>query len=245
MKLEEMTWYEVQTYLKGSSGIILPTGSIEQHGPLGLIGTDAICAREIAWVAATYCGAIIAPEINYAPAPFNMSFPGTVSLSAEVYEGLVDDVLSSLTHHGFNRIYILNGHGANLAILRDLAEKKSTKNLRKICVKSWWDFKAVNKLRAKFYGDWEGMHATPSEVAITQETHRVVKVKGLDPPKKLSKDYLSAHAGDNHGPPDEHRAQFPDGRVGSHSSLATPEHGMILLEAAARSVAKDYMRFLG
>ena len=39
MKLEEMTWYEVQTYLEGSSGIILPTGSIEQHGPLGLIGT--------------------------------------------------------------------------------------------------------------------------------------------------------------------------------------------------------------
>ena len=47
MKLEEMTWYEVQTYLQESRGIILPTGSVEQHGPLGLIGTDSICAREI------------------------------------------------------------------------------------------------------------------------------------------------------------------------------------------------------
>ena len=240
MKLEEMTWYEVQTYLEGSSGIILPTGSIEQHGPLGLIGTDSICAREIAWAAAQDCGAIVAPEIGYAPAPFNMSFPGTVSLSAEVYEGLVDNVLNSLVHHGFNRIYILNGHGANLAILRGFMER----NLQTICVKSWWDFEPVNKLRAEFYGDWEGMHATPSEVAITQETHRVVMVDGLGLPEKLSQDYISAHAGDKHGPPYEHRAQFPDGRVGSHSGLATPEHGKMLLETAASSVAKDYLRFL-
>ena len=73
MKLEEMTWYEVQTYLQESRGIILPTGSVEQHGPLGLIGTDSICAREIAWAAAERCGAIVAPEISYSPAPFNMS----------------------------------------------------------------------------------------------------------------------------------------------------------------------------
>lgn len=241
MKLEEMTWYEVQTYLEGSSGIILPTGSIEQHGPLGLIGTDSICAREIAWAAAEHCGAIVAPEVSYAPAPFNMGFPGTVSLSTEVYERLIANILASLAYHGFDRIYILNGHGANVAILQGFAKK----DLQTICVKSWWDFEPVNKLRAKFYGGWEGMHATPSEVAITQETHRVVKVDGLDPPKKLSQDYISAHAGDKHGPPDEHRAQFPDGRVGSHSGLGTPEQGKRLLLTAARSVAEDYLRFLG
>ena len=123
MKLEEMTWYEVQTYLEGSSGIILPTGSIEQHGPLGLIGTDSICAREIAWAAAEHCGANVAPEVSYAPAPFNMDFPGTVSLSIEVYERLIDSILASLAHHGFDRIYILNGHGANLAILQGFTKK--------------------------------------------------------------------------------------------------------------------------
>ena len=132
MKLEEMTWYEVQTYLEGSSGIILPTGSIEQHGPLGLIGTDSICAREIAWAAAARCGAIVAPEVSYAPAPFNMGFPGTVSLSTEVYEFLIDNVLASLAHHGFDRIYILNGHGANFAILQGFAEKISKQFASKV-----------------------------------------------------------------------------------------------------------------
>ena len=240
MKLEEMTWYEVQTYLQESRGIILPTGSVEQHGPLGLIGTDSICAREIAWAAAERCSAIVAPEISYSPAPFNMSFPGTVSLTPTVFESVVRDILTSLAHHGFERIYILNGHGANLSILRDLEE--SFQQVAR--VKSWWDFKPVNILRDQFYGDWEGMHATPSEISITQDTHRIVRIDDLAPPEKLSPDYIAAHAGDKHGPPDEHRKSFPDGRVGSHSGLAKVEHGEKLLNAAARAVAEDYASFV-
>ena len=240
MKLEEMTWYEVQTYLQESRGIILPTGSVEQHGPLGLIGTDSICAREIAWAAAERCSAIVAPEISYSPAPFNMSFPGTVSLTPTVFESVVRDILTSLAHHGFERIYILNGHGANLSILRDLEESFQ----QMVRVKSWWDFKPVNILRDQFYGDWEGMHATPSEIAITQDTHRIVRIDDLAPPEKLSPDYIAAHAGDKHGPPGEHRKSFPDGRVGSHSGLAKVEHGEKLLNAAARAVAEDYASFV-
>ena len=240
MKLEEMTWYEVQTYLQESRGIILPTGSVEQHGPLGLIGTDSICAREIAWAAAEHCSAIVAPEISYSPAPFNMSFPGTVSLTPAVFESIVRDVLTSLANHGFERIYILNGHGANLSILRDLEESFQ----QMVRVKSWWDFKPVNILRDQFYGDWEGMHATPSEIAITQDTHRIVRIDDLAPPEKLSPDYIAAHAGDKHGPPGEHRKSFPDGRVGSHSGLAKVEHGEKLLNAAARAVAEDYLSFV-
>ncbi len=48
MRLDLATWPEVEVYLKTSPGIIIPTGSTEQHGPMGLIGTDAICAQQIA-----------------------------------------------------------------------------------------------------------------------------------------------------------------------------------------------------
>ncbi|MFN9615234.1 MAG: creatininase family protein, partial [Dolichospermum sp.] len=47
MLLHLSTWPEVETYLQKSQGIILPIGSTEQHGPTGLIGTDAICAESI------------------------------------------------------------------------------------------------------------------------------------------------------------------------------------------------------
>ncbi|NET73349.1 MAG: creatininase family protein, partial [Sphaerospermopsis sp. SIO1G2] len=47
MLLHLSTWPEVETYLQQSQGIIIPIGSTEQHGPIGLIGTDAICAEAI------------------------------------------------------------------------------------------------------------------------------------------------------------------------------------------------------
>ena len=239
MRLEMMTWIEVEAYLTTRRGIILPAGSVEQHGPLGLIGTDAICAREIAWAAAAQCDAIVAPELAYAPAPFNMAFPGTVSLDEDLYVALARQVMTSLAHHGFDRIYILNGHGANLAPLRTAAEGLAAE----VRLRSWWDFDGVNALRQEWYGEWEGMHATPSEVAITQHTHRVIEDPALPAPSKLSAEYIKAHAGDKHGPPDQHRRDIPDGRVGSHSALARPEHGAKLIETAAEEIAADYRAF--
>jgi creatinine amidohydrolase len=241
VKLEELTWKEVETYLQRSNGILIPCGSIEQHGPIGLIGTDVICAREIAWNAAQRVDGLVAPEIGYSPAPFNMSFPGTVSLSIETYEALMREIIEGLISHGFRKIYLINGHGANLDPLRKLASEISSGEIR---LKSWWEFDAVNHLRNKYFGDWEGMHGTPSEVSITQATHREINAEGLLPPRQLTSEYMKAHAGDRHGPPDEHRRDFPDGRVGSKSELATPEYGLALLDAAGQALAEDYLAFL-
>jgi len=243
MRLDLATWQEVDAYLKTSGGIIIPTGSTEQHGPMGLIGTDALCAEHIAWCAGDLAGAYVAPTLAYTPAPFNMSFPGTISISVPLFEELVTEILNGLIHHGFSTIYFINGHGANLAPLKRVANKFTG---AQILIKSWWDFKTVNELRRDYYGDWEGMHATPSEIAITQATHRILPPgSAIDPPIKLTLDYINEHSGDRHGPPEKHRAQFPDGRVGSHSALASAPHGIKMIEAAAAALADDYLALLG
>lgn len=240
MRLEHATWYEVEDYLKHADGIILPTGSTEQHGPMGLIGTDTICAGEIANRVGEETGALVTPAIAWTPAPFNMAFPGTISISEDLFEALIDQIVSGLAGQGFRHFYLLNGHGANLAPLHRLALRMPGMRIR-----SWWDFEPVNVLRRTYYGDWEGMHATPAEVSITQATRRVVP-PGLasDPPEKLTEAFIAAHAGDKHGPPDEHRQRFPDGRVGSHSAMAKPEQGQALLDAAVRAISHDYQSFL-
>jgi len=244
MKLQAMTWPEVEAYLESSTGLMLPVGSTEQHGPMGLIGTDTLCAEAVADGAAERVGVIVAPAIAYTPAPFNMSFPGTISVSETLFETLVAEIVDGLGSQGFRHIYVVNGHGANLAPLRRIAERGQGPGLR---IRSWWDFEPVNELRQAYYGEWEGMHATPSEVAITQATTRVIAPPepARTPPRKLSAEYIKAHAGDRHGPPDEHRKAFPDGRVGSHSALATPQHGEELLKAAVAAVAEDYLAFAG
>ncbi len=242
MKLNLMSWLEVEAYLQGSDGIIIPTGSTEQHGPMGLIGTDALCAEHVAVGAGEQADAVIAPTLSYTPAPFNMGFPGTISVAAPIFGSMMDEIFRSVATHGFGHIYVVNGHGANLAPLYDVAKGFTQAKIR---IRSWWDFDAVNALRSRYYGAWEGMHATPSEIAITQKTNRVLPIGiAKDPPKQLSDTYIKQHSGDRHGPPDEHRLNFPDGRVGSHSALARPEHGAALLAAAQNAVAGDYREFL-
>ena len=242
MELVHSSWLEIEEYLKFSDGIIIPTGSIEQHGPVGLIGTDTLCANDISTEAADKINALVAPALAYAPAEFNMAFAGTVSISVDVYCRFCIEVFRSFERHGFRHIYILNGHGANLEPLRDAADTLSTAS---VSIKSWWDFDPVKSLRNQLYSDWEGMHATPSEVVITQTKYRILDSNlALNPPEKLTPEFIKSHAGDKHGSAAEHRAQFPDGRVGSHSVLATPEHGAQLKSAAVQALCEDYQAFL-
>jgi creatinine amidohydrolase len=48
MKLKLSTECEVEQYLKARKSIIIPIGSMEQHRPIGLIGTDSICPEVVA-----------------------------------------------------------------------------------------------------------------------------------------------------------------------------------------------------
>ncbi|WP_424831467.1 creatininase family protein [Ruegeria sp.] len=241
MKLEHMTWYDVDARIGAGAAVLLPVGSTEQHGPMGRIGTDTICAEAVALAAAEICNAIVAPSLAYTPAPFNAGFPGTVSVSVGTFHALAHEVIEGLLDQGFLGVYVVNGHGANLEPLTQVAAGLAPE---KMLIRSWWEPEAVNTLRRQLYGDWEGMHATPSEIAITQSLLGELPAnQASEPPEKLSPDYLRAHAGDRHGPPGEHRARFPDGRVGSHSALARPEHGTELLKAAAQAVAQEFTLF--
>ncbi len=242
MRLDRATWCEVDSYLQRTDGIIIPVGSTEQHGPVGLIGTDAICAARIAEAAAECVDALVAPTLAYSPAPFNLGFAGTVSIAEEVFEALAKAVVESLHSQGFRHFYFLNAHGANLKPLASVARNLGGVEIR---VRNWWDFEPVQELRSRLYGEWEGLHATPSEISVTRATDRSVESSAAsNPPERLSREFIRAHAGDKHGPPQEHRAKFPDGRVGSHSALAKARHGRMLLDAASESTAQDYATFL-
>ncbi|HYV87311.1 MAG TPA: creatininase family protein, partial [Candidatus Polarisedimenticolia bacterium] len=64
MLLHLQTWPDVERYLAKSQGIIIPIGSTEQHGPNGLIGTDAICAEALSKVVGEKTEALVAPTIS-------------------------------------------------------------------------------------------------------------------------------------------------------------------------------------
>jgi creatinine amidohydrolase len=251
MLLAHATWPEIEAHLARSTGIVVPLGSTEQHGPVGAIGTDAQCAEGVAARLAGRDDILVAPVIALGVAQFNLAFPGTVSIRATTLMAIVTDVVQSLARQGFTRFYFLNGHGGNAAPARaafqdlylgwSLAGDAAAPRCR---LRSWWEYPEVDALRRRLYGEWEGMHATPSEIAITQALRADAARPPLPPPERLAPAFLRDHGGDNHWDAGTHRAAFPDGRVGSHSSLATPEHGRELLAAAAAGAEADYRAFL-
>ncbi len=250
MRLHLMTWQEVERYLGRSTGIILPIGSTEQHGPMGLLGTDALCAETIAHAVGEAADAIVAPTVSVGNAHFHLDFAGSMALRPATLTAVMVDMLTSLARHGFRHVYVINGHGGNVApTLSAFHEVHAAASFSggagrlKTRLKNWWNTPAVTELRNDLYGDGEGYHATPSEIAITQHAYPdAIGVSDVPAPPPLPDDGME-HVGDNYFDAADYRERFADGRVGSHSALALPDHGRDIVAAAAGDIAEDYRAF--
>ncbi|MEM9817599.1 MAG: creatininase family protein, partial [Cyanobacteria bacterium P01_D01_bin.6] len=236
MQLHLSTWPEIAAYLQTSKGIIFPIGSTEQHGPTGLIGTDAICAETIAQGVGEATGAVIGPTINVGMALHHTAFPGSVSLRPSTLIALIQDYVKPLARNGFERFFLINGHGGNVATLKaafaetyaHLADLGFDNAGRVRCkVANWYMARSVYTIAKDLYGNQEGSHATPSEVALTQFAYPDHIKQAELIPAVAPAGYPIYSAAD-------FRAHYPDGRMGSNPALATPEHGKRLYEAAVK-----------
>ncbi|MDH3662519.1 MAG: creatininase family protein, partial [Alphaproteobacteria bacterium] len=225
---------------------ILPIGSTEQHGPTGLIGTDALCADLVARGVGERASAIVAPPLNFGMAQHHMAFAGSMTLRPETLLAVLVDLLASLAVHGFERCLIINGHGANMAtIMTAISELHARSSLgwpgsggQLHCrLRNWWTPKAVAELQEEIFGDRDGSHATASEIALTQFAFPDrIKSADLDPACAPKSSGFTDAA--------DFRERYPDGRVGSDPSLCTPEHGKRLYHAAVEALSEDYTAFL-
>ncbi|MEL6778589.1 MAG: creatininase family protein [Cyanobacteria bacterium J06597_16] len=246
MLLHLCTWPEVEAYLERSRGIIFPIGSTEQHGPTGLIGTDAICAEVVAKGVGDAADALVGPTINVGMALHHLAFPGSVSLRPSTLIALIQDYVKPLARHGFERFYFINGHGGNVATMKAAFSETvaaladaNRPNAGKVRCKlaNWYQGEAVGDLAVQLYGDQEGSHATPSEVALTQYVYPdAVKRAPLTP--------QVAPAGRSIYNATDFRKFYTDGRMGSNPDLATPEHGKQFYELAVKELTAGYLTFL-
>src|SRR5450432_2471394 len=114
MQLQLSTWLEIDKYLETSKAVLIPIGSTEQHGPNGLLGTDALCPEIIGKCAGDEAGFLVAPTFNVGQAQHHMAFSGTITLRPSTMIAAMTDWAQSLAKHGFEKLYWLNGHGGNI-----------------------------------------------------------------------------------------------------------------------------------
>jgi creatinine amidohydrolase len=229
-----MAYTEVETYLNEKDTILVPVGSVEQHSPYGLIGTDFIVAEAIARTVGDNLKLMVAPTVCYGVSPHHMAFKGTVALSPSTLIIVAEDIVRSLVVHGFRRILFINGHGGNIVPLQAAFRQLKDEGLSGYFdVMSWYTEAGVKQACREAFGDDDGHHATPSEVSITKHLRpsafsgKAVLGQQVEKPKY----YWPLTAA-------EMRTFFPDGRMESAPWLATAELGEQIAAKAAQDLEK-------
>ncbi len=136
--IHEMTAEEFSEALKKTDTVIVPLGSVEQHGPHLPTGTDTFIPIEVAKRVAERVGALVAPPIFYGNSVSMRGMPGVLTVSPEALSAYLLDVCKSLAEQGFKKIVILNGHGGNTQVV-DFVGHRVREETDAIVVRvDWW-----------------------------------------------------------------------------------------------------------
>jgi len=139
VKLDEMTWPEVQEMLTKPNVVLLPIGSTEQHGAHLPLNVDSLTATYIAEQAALKVAdkykicVLVAPTIDYADVSVHKMFPGTVGVKVDTLIRMIVDIIESFLDQGFKNIITLNSHRQNTCSIeaahRIIADQRPKANL--------------------------------------------------------------------------------------------------------------------
>ena len=177
MLVEHMTWEEYRDEVTRRT-IILPVGSLEQHGPHLPLNVDVVIPTSLAKMVSEELGAMVLPTIAYGYKSHPTSgggqlFPGTTSLDGATLINLTLDILRETYRHGGRRFLVFNGHYENLAFLTEAGELfiREVDDVR-VVILSWWDQvsdEMVDELFAEAgFPGWDTEHAAITETALMQ-----------------------------------------------------------------------------
>ena len=102
--------------IAGARLVLVPVGSVEQHGPHLPLDTDTVIAVAVAQGVAAELGAWVAPPISYGSSGEHQSYAGTSSVGTEALTHLAVELTRSMRTWA-ERVVLVNAHGGNVAAL--------------------------------------------------------------------------------------------------------------------------------
>lgn len=169
--LQNMTWKQIEAAATQDAVILLPVGSIEQHGVHLPLCVDAMIVEAVALessrIAAESTRVYVAPTLQYGYSDEHFEYPGVLSLKPNLLLEVYLQIITSLYRSGFRRIFILNGHGGNEPVV-NLALMESRSNHLDLLIvgASYWQLAAEDLAQIQ-KDPWAGIgHGGEVETAL-------------------------------------------------------------------------------
>jgi creatinine amidohydrolase len=122
--VQELTRPAFEDWLENEPApvVIVGIGAIEQHGTHLPLGTDSLGVAKFIHDVASRTNSVCIHPCWPGYSPHHMSFPGTVTFSAETLLNILLDTIESFAQHGVKRIVLINYHGGNGNIMNLAAQ---------------------------------------------------------------------------------------------------------------------------
>jgi len=190
MILARVGWQDVRDFSRDAV-VVIPTGSLEQHGPHLPLFTDSILVTAVAEAVERLIPdqVILTPTLWLGASSHHLAFDGSLSASVPAYVRSLTDVVRSMVKHGFRKFFVLNGHGGNTELngitLRSIKEKSPS---LMVGHQGYFQFIPESVMLAVMEGPWKNIrHACEAEASlmlhISPELVKLDKLRddGLEP----------------------------------------------------------------
>ena len=119
--------------------ILIPIGHTEQHGFHLPLSVDTIIIDSIAkgTVAKQPARCWTMPVMPYGVSTHRSSFAGTINAGGRAFEDFWVAVIDLLASRGFDRFYLMSGHGGNTSFLVNIVKYAGERHRRIFCTTTW------------------------------------------------------------------------------------------------------------
>jgi creatinine amidohydrolase len=231
---DELSMKEAESKAKAGSVVVIPFGSVEEHGEHLPLCTDSLQPEYVALEVAKKAGCLVAPPIRYGVCNSARSFPGTISIGFDALYKITRDILEEFIRNHFTRILVISGHAgqAHMAALRLAAqevvwqhEKESSEKRPRIMVCSDYDF--AYELKGKYFSEKDGHAGTIETSRVMAIRPELMKAKGTKAFPKMPRFEIVA----------DPERYFPSGVIGDPTA-ASAEKGRMINKYVIKEVVK-------
>ena len=124
MQIEDITMEDYKKALKRSKTLIVPYGTVEEHGRHLPLSTDTLIIVEILKLLQKRRRVLIAPPIHYGVCTSTSQHPGTIEITPETLRRITLDIVRSAYRKGIRNFMLVSGHGGGLhmSAIKEVAE---------------------------------------------------------------------------------------------------------------------------